>query len=100
VRFDLRRRGALEERPFRLLWLGQTLSSLGDAFVPVALAFAVFQTGGGAAELGLVLAMFTLARAAFLIVGGVWADRLPRRVVMLACDLVRASSRGSQQWRC
>jgi hypothetical protein len=50
----------------------------------VALPFAVLQTGGGAAELGLVLASFTLARASFIVVGGVWADRLPRRLVMLA----------------
>jgi MFS family permease len=88
---SLRRRlGALEERPFRLLWLGQTTSSFGDGLVFVALAFAVFQVGGGAGALGIVLAAFTLARAGFILVGGVWADRLPRRFVMLAADLVRA----------
>jgi MFS family permease len=84
------RAGALAERPFRLLWLGQTSSAIGDALVPVALAFAVFQIGGGASGLGLVLASFTLARAGFILVGGVWADRLPRRFVMLACDAIRA----------
>jgi MFS family permease len=84
------RAGALTERPFRLLWLGQTTSSIGDALVPVALAFAVFQVGGGASDLGLVLAAFTLARAGFILVGGVWADRLPRRFVMLSCDAIRA----------
>ena len=31
----------LRERPFRLLWLGRTASSIGDSMVPVALAFAV-----------------------------------------------------------
>jgi MFS family permease len=88
---DLARRlGALEERPFRLLWLGQTTSALGDALIPVALAFAVIQVGGGAAALGLVFASYTLARAAFILVGGVWADRLPRRFVMIAADVVRA----------
>jgi MFS family permease len=84
------RAGALSERPFRLLWLGQTTSAIGDVMVGVALAFAVFQIGGGAAQLGLVLASLTIGRAAFVLVGGVWADRLPRRLVMLTCDAVRA----------
>lgn len=84
------RLGALHEPQFRLLWLGQTASALGDSLVYVALPFAVIQIGGGPAELGLVLASFTLARAGFIVVGGVWADRLPRRLVMLVCDAVRA----------
>jgi MFS family permease len=85
------RLGALEETQFRRLWLGQTASALGDSLIYVALPFAVIQIGGGAAELGLVLASYTLARAAFILVGGVWADRLPRRLVMLTCDVVRAA---------
>ena len=84
------RAGALSERPFRLLWLGQTTSAIGDVMVGVALAFAVFQIGGGAAQLGLVLASLTIGRTAFVLVGGVWADRLPRRLVMLTCDAIRA----------
>src|SRR3954452_8607572 len=84
------RAGALSERPFRLLWLGQTTSAVGDVMIGVALAFAVFQIGGGAVQLGLVLASLTIGRTAFVLVGGVWADRLPRRLVMLTCDAVRA----------
>jgi MFS family permease len=81
--------GPLTERPFRLLWLGRTGSSIGDALIPVALAFAVLRIGGGATGLGIVLAAFTIGRAAFVVVGGVWADRLPRRAVMITADLVR-----------
>jgi MFS family permease len=44
-----------------------------------------------ATDLGLVLAAFSLARVGFTLVGGVWADRLQRRVVMLVCDGVRAA---------
>jgi MFS family permease len=82
--------GALSERPFRLLWLGQTASAVGDVMIGVALAFAVFEIGGGAGQLGLVLASLTIGRTAFVLVGGVWADRLPRRLVMLTCDAIRA----------
>ena len=87
--------GALGERPFRLLWLGQTTSRLGDALTGVALAFAVLDIGGSASALGVVLASFVGARAAFILVGGVWADRLPRRLVMLTCDGVRAVVQGT-----
>ena len=84
------RLGALQEPRFRLLWLGQTASAIGDSLIYVALPFAVLQIGGGAAEIGLVAAAYTLARAVFIVVGGVWADRLPRRLVMLTCDAIRA----------
>jgi MFS family permease len=81
----------LSERQFRLLWLGRVSSAVGDALVPVALSFAVLSVNGSAAALGSVLAVTTLARVAFTVVGGVVADRLMRRAVMLTCDGVRAA---------
>jgi len=80
----------LAERSFRLLWLGRVSSAAGDALIPVALAFAVLSVNGSATALGSVLAAFTLSRVAFTLAGGVVADRLPRRAVMLACDGIRA----------
>jgi hypothetical protein len=47
--------GVLRERDFRLLFTGQTLSNLGSALVPIALAFAVLDLTGSATDLGLVL---------------------------------------------
>jgi len=79
----------LHEHRFRLLWLGRVSSAVGDSLVPVALAFAVLSVGSPTA-LGGVLAAFMVTRVAFTLVGGVVADRLPRRAVMLACDGVRA----------
>jgi MFS family permease len=81
--------GPLTERPFRLVWIARTGSSLGDSLVVIAIPFAVLRIGGGATGLGIVLAAYTLGRAAFVMVGGVWADRLPRRAVMIAADLIR-----------
>lgn len=81
---------ALAERDFRLLWLGQTGSAIGDALVGVALAFAVLEIGGTAADLGLVFAAFSIPRVVLTLAGGVWSDRLPRQRVMVACDVVRA----------
>jgi len=80
----------LRQRPFRLLWLGRVASAAGDALVPVAMAFAVLAVGHSTLALGGVLAVLMGSRVVFTLAGGVVADRLPRRVVMLACDLVRA----------
>ena len=77
------------ERPFRLLWLARTSSSIGDSLVPVALAFAVIGIHGGALDLGIVLGARTVALGTSTIAGGVWADRLPRRAVMISADLLR-----------
>ena len=87
--------GPLAEPQFRLLFAGQAISAFGDRVVPVALAFAVLDLTGSAADLGLVLAAQTVAFVAFVLVGGVWADRLPRHRVMLASDVVRGAAEAS-----
>src|SRR6267142_1461783 len=79
----------LTQPNFRLLWMGQGISAVGDALVPVALAFATLTVARSASALGLVLATATLARVISLPIGGVWADRLPRQRVMLASDIIR-----------
>lgn len=86
--------GVLRHRSFALLFTGQAISSLGDRLVPVALAFAVLDLTGSVTDLGLVIAAQTAPLLLFVLVGGVWADRLPRHRVMLATDLVRAGAQG------
>lgn len=84
--------GPLQEPNFRRLWIGQTTSAAGDGMTGVALTFAVLALGGSAADLGLVLASFMVPRVVFMLVGGVWADRLPRRGIMIGADVVRATA--------
>ena len=86
--------GIPAQRAFRLLFAARSISSLGDRLVPVALAFAVLNLTGSATSLGVVLAAQTIPLVLFVLVGGVWADRLPRRLVMATSDLVRAGSQG------
>lgn len=83
-------RSPFAQRDFRLLFAGQATSMLGDGIVPIAVAFAVFDLTGSATSLGLVLAAGSVPTVLFVLVGGVWADRLPRRKVMLVSDCVRA----------
>jgi predicted MFS family arabinose efflux permease len=82
-------RGVLAHRDFRYLWIAQSSSVIGDSIVLVALALFVVQLTGSATDLGFVLAAQSLPLVAFLLIGGVWADRLPRHRVMIATDLVR-----------
>jgi Transmembrane secretion effector len=76
-------------RPYRLMWMGSTTSSLGDALVQIALVFAILHVGGTASDIGVVAAVKTVAQIAFLLAGGVWADRLRRQYVMLTADALR-----------
>jgi MFS family permease len=79
----------LRHRDFRYLWLAQSASVIGDCIVIVALALFVIELTGSATDLGFVLAAASLPLVAFLLIGGVWADRLPRHRVMVVTDLVR-----------
>lgn len=88
-------RRVFRRRDFRLLFLGQGVSVLGDRMVAVALAFAVLELGGSASEVGLVLAAAWLPLVASVLVGGVVADRTSRRGVMVTADLVRLASQGA-----
>ncbi|WP_030443418.1 MFS transporter [Actinoplanes subtropicus] len=74
---------------FRLLAGGQTLSWIGNGFQNVALAVAVVRAGGGAGDLGIVMACSVAALLVCSLFGGVWADRLQPRRVMAVSDLVR-----------
>lgn len=79
----------LRQREFRLFFVGQATSTLGSSFTVVALVFAVLQTTGSAADVGLALAATRLPLTVFVLLGGVVSDRLSRRAVMLASDAGR-----------
>src|SRR3954462_13667288 len=87
--------GALRERAFRLFFTGQLVSLLGDAVTPFALAWAVLDLTGSARALGLVTAPKTAPLVVFLLVGGVFADRLPRGGVMVCADVVRMAAQAT-----
>src|SRR5580693_2693012 len=80
----------LRIRPFRNLWLGQSISQIGDSLYYVAFMFMVKKVTGSSAMVGYTGA---LELAPYLLIGpyaGVIADRLDRRVIMLASDLLSA----------
>lgn len=76
---------------FRALWLAQLLSVVGDQLARVALTILVYSRTGSA----LLAAITFVVSIVPIFIGGVtlaWlADRYPRRLVMIACDLIRAA---------
>lgn len=78
----------LRTRNFRVLWIGQTISLMGDRIFPIALATLVLNSGDGAAGLGLVLAARSIALVVVVLPAGLLADRIRRTHVMIAADLL------------
>ena len=79
----------LAQRDFRLVWLGQAVSMLGDQFHFVALAWLVLQLTGSGLALGTVLMTAAVPRAVFMLVGGAYSDRMSPRSLMLVSNVIR-----------
>jgi MFS family permease len=80
---------------FRLLWAGQATSILGDQFSMIAMPWLVLKlTGSDPVALGTVLALGSVPRALFMLLGGAVTDRLSQRTVMLISDMLRCALTG------
>jgi MFS family permease len=82
----------LRERDFALLYTGVAVSLIGDGITLVALAWQVYDISNTPTALSVVGLAWTLPMVAFLLFGGVLADRIPRRSVLIAADLIRGAS--------
>ena len=76
---------------YRFFWFSNSIFVLGASAFPIALAVAVLDTGGTATSLGLILGARVLSGVLFAPFAGVWADRLPRKNVMIGSDLFRSA---------
>jgi MFS family permease len=79
----------LTVRNFRLLWIGESISLIGDQFALIAMPWLVLQLTGDALALGVVMALMAVPRALFMLVGGALADRFSPRALIFASNLVR-----------
>ena len=86
---------ALRSRDFRLLWLSQSISVIGDGLVVVAVGLFVTRLTGNPSDVGLVLTAYVLPLVLLLLLGGVIADRLPRQAVMVVSDCARCVLHGT-----
>src|SRR5205085_3744298 len=77
---------------FRKLWLGQAISAVGSQVTAVALPLtAALTLGASAQQMGYLVAAGWLPYLFFSMFFGAWADRLPRRPILIATDLGRAA---------
>jgi MFS family permease len=75
---------------FGRFWIGQTISSLGDAFTGFALPLLIYKLTGSALSLAISSAAAFLPYLLFGLVIGAWVDRVDRRLLMLLTDIARA----------
>lgn len=86
--------GRLWSRDFALFFTARAVAKLGDAMLPVALSAGLILYGYGAGAIGYAMASFSVCFAGFVVFGGVFADRLPTRALMVGADLVRVVTQG------
>jgi MFS family permease len=79
----------LSVRNFRLLWIGESISLLGDQFYMIALPWLVLQLKGSTLALGTIMALASIPRALFMLVGGAFVDRFSPRAVMIVSNFAR-----------
>lgn len=88
--------GPLGEREFRLLFSARTISLVGTAIAPIALAFAVLDDlDGSPTDLGLVLAASWIPQVLLMLVGGVWADRVRRDRLLVGTDVLMGAAQAA-----
>lgn len=85
----------LRHPAFRFLAGGRAVSQVGGSVAPIALAFAVLDLTGSVNDLGLVVGARSLFNVAFLLFGGVVADRLPRHLVLVGSGVLSACSQAA-----
>jgi MFS family permease len=77
------------QRDFGIFWAAQTLSVLGDSFALIALPLLVLKATGSLARMGLLTAVGGAASVVAAVFAGAVVDRVDRRRLLIACDLVR-----------
>jgi MFS family permease len=79
----------LRSAHFRNLWLGSTVSMLGDQFYVVALPWLVLQLTGSSLELGVIMMSAAVPRALLMLMGGAVSDRMAPRNILLSTTCAR-----------
>jgi MFS family permease len=90
----LRMLAPLRIREFALLFSGTATSLLGDGVYLVAIAWQVYELSNAPTALSIIGLAWTLPMVLFLLVGGVLGDRIDRRRLMIAADLIRGVAVG------
>jgi MFS family permease len=90
-----RRYPALSNRNFRLLLADRVLAPAAASFSLVGVSFAVLAATGSTADLSYVIAAQAAPSLVFLLLGGVFADRIPPQLVIIAANVMIAIGEGT-----
>ncbi len=85
----------LRHRDFRLLWMGQSVSLVGDGIYLVAIAWLVYDLSNEPGALAIVGLAWTLPMVLGLLLAGVLSDRFERRRLLVLSDLIRCAAIGA-----
>jgi len=85
----------LRLRDFALLWSGMTVSLLGDGMYYVAIAWQVLELDNRPTAMSFVGIAWVVPQLVLMVFGGVLTDRIERRRMMMAADLIRAAAVGA-----
>jgi hypothetical protein len=91
---DGKRPGLFRNRSFAELWVGSTISQLGDQCYFIALPWLVLQITGSSLALGAVMMTAAIPRAVLMLMGGAVIDRFSVRTVLIVTAVGRALAVG------
>jgi MFS family permease len=83
-------RYVLGQPAFRLIWFAQLAAQLADKFLMFSLIILAYRLSGGSTPVAITLLAYTVPAVAISPLAGVFADRYPRKLIMVSTNLVRA----------
>jgi MFS family permease len=89
---EISMKGIMRQRNFALVWMGASVSRVGDFMLLVALPFYVYTVSGSTLLTGAMLVIETVPALVLGSLAGVYVDRWNRRRTMMMCDLCRAAT--------
>jgi MFS family permease len=76
---------------FVVFWVGQTFSSLGNAFAVLAMPLLILSITGSILQMGIVTGILGVSQFVSSMTAGILVDRLNRRALMITCDVLRSA---------
>ena len=89
---------ALRHRDFRLFWLGQLLSTMGSQFTTVAMAWQIYELTNSPFHIGMLGLSRAIPQMGLLLFGGLLADALDRRRLLIATQAVQLLVSATLVW--
>ena len=81
----------LANRQFKRIWLVGLIAAVGDQIFPICATVILLNQGSGASEIAILMSARVIALLTLAPIGGVWADRLSRKLVIVSGAIIRST---------